>query len=106
MLSPLNPAFIKYMVAIELLKDFEAIFQRYMEEIDFKSCGNIAGVMMREKHTIVEPWPLRLHPIADNKKAQVKFESLMASGHTGRERYVEWIRVAPASGQHICRIRF
>ena len=52
MLSSVNTAFIKYMAAIELFKNFEAIFQRYMEEIDFKSCGNIAWVEMREKHTI------------------------------------------------------
>ena len=89
MLSPLNPAFIKYMAAIELFKNFEVIFQRYMEKTDFKSYGNVARVEMQEKHTSVELWPLRLHLKADNKKTRVKFESLMASGHTGRERFVE-----------------
>jgi len=31
-------------------------------------------------HFWTEPWPLRLHPNADNKEAQLKFEFLMASG--------------------------
>ncbi len=105
MLSRHSPAFIKYIVAIELFKNFGASFQRYMEEIDFKSCGNVAGMEMREKQTVVEPWPLRLHPNADSKEAQLNFEFLMASGHTGCERYVEWIRVAPKSGQPIRSVK-
>ncbi|KAI9810023.1 MAG: hypothetical protein M1827_006721 [Pycnora praestabilis] len=101
MLSRHSPAFIKYMVAIEFFKNFGAIFQRYMDEIDFNSCGNVAGMEPREKQTIVEPWPLRLDPKVDNSEAQLKFEFLMASGHTGCERYIEWIRVASKSGRHI-----
>ena len=96
-LSPQSPAFIKHMTALELFKDFELSFRRYMKEVDFKRCGNAAGVEMRENPTIVEPWPLRLDPIARDKKARAKFESLMASGHTGCERYVEWIRSASIS---------
>ena len=82
MLSPHNPAFTKY-GCNGAFQDFRGIFQRYMEEIDFKRCGNVTGMEMREKQTIVELWPLRLHPKADNKKAQLKIEFLMASGHTG-----------------------
>lgn len=64
-------------------------------KVHVKSCGDVAEMDMREKQTIVEPWPLRLTPNADNEEALLKFEVWMASGD------IEWIRVALKSGQPI-----
>ena len=96
--SSFHPKFIKYMCALELYNDFEGIFQRYMKDVDFKKCGKAAGMKMREKNTIVEPWPLRLDPKDIGEEGKRKFELLLASGHTGYERYVEWVRADPGLG--------
>ena len=45
---------------------------------------------MKENNTIVKPWPMRLStgPVTPEKRKE--FWALLASAHTGVERYVEW----------------
>lgn len=50
------------------------------------------GIYMKQKHTIVEKWPLRLQLKHGQPGAQSEFDILQASNHTGHERYVEWRR--------------
>jgi hypothetical protein len=52
----------------------------------FDSIGKTIGLQVRDKNTIVEKWPLRLKRGASKEN----FNILLASGHIGGERYVEW----------------
>jgi hypothetical protein len=49
---------------------------------------------VKEKHTIVEQWPFRLKLRPGQPGAQQEFDRLLAGGVSGKERYVEWKRVA------------
>lgn len=62
----------------------------YMKLHDFTGAGIEAGVQMKADHTIVDPWPMRFNATESNPAAQKEFERLLASAHTGQERYVEW----------------
>ncbi|KAK5627367.1 hypothetical protein RRF57_003082 [Xylaria bambusicola] len=82
--------------AIDLVTDMDKYFDMYMEGHDFSNAASSAGVMMKERHTIIPPWPLRVnggsHPTRQDKE---DFKLLLGTGHTGHERYMEWkIRVA------------
>jgi len=66
--------------------DFDDLFEKYMKEVGFDVAARMAGVVMKRKNTIVGEWPLRLRGGARTEE----FDLLLASGHTGCERYVEW----------------
>lgn len=57
----------------------------------FADAASSAGVEMKERHTIIQPWPLRVngssHPTREDKE---DFKLLLGSAHIGHERYVEW----------------
>jgi hypothetical protein len=81
-----SPDFVRYHEARVIFRDFDKIFKRFMDECRFEKIGKAAGLKMKSTNTIIEPWPLRLK---DNA-AQEEFNLLLASGHIGLERYVEW----------------
>ena len=92
-----SPASTKIACALELYRDFDAIFQRYMNAVKFRKCGRAAGLVMREKQSIIAPWPLRLDAHARDDEAKQRFEEVLAWGYGGGERYVEWVRARPGS---------
>jgi hypothetical protein len=49
---------------------------------------------VKEKHTVIEKWPFRLKLQPGQPGAQEEFDRLLAGGVTGKERYVEWKRIA------------
>ncbi len=49
---------------------------------------------MKDEHTIVEKWPFTLKLQPGQPGAQEEFVRLLGGGTMGRERYVEWKRVA------------
>lgn len=57
---------------------------------DFTGAGIEAGVQVKADHTIVAPWPMRFTATEPTPAARRDFERLLASAHTGQERYVEW----------------
>lgn len=61
-----------------------------MQRIDFIPVLYSMGMEMKEKHTIVEKWPLRLKKRPDEAGAKEEFRDLCNSQHTGSDRYVEW----------------
>lgn len=63
-----------------------------MTESHFDLSEPLAGMVMRDRHKIIDKWPLRLKFDFRENGAQEEFDSLMESGHTGCERYVEWTR--------------
>ncbi|KAH9206685.1 hypothetical protein DL95DRAFT_486583 [Leptodontidium sp. 2 PMI_412] len=72
-----------------MVRDFDALFHWFMHECQFPEISRAAGLAAKTTNTIIEPWPMRL-----NKGAtQAEFDILLASGHMGSERYVEWERL-------------
>jgi hypothetical protein len=61
-----------------------------MEFQKFKTAASEAGLMMKKKSTVVEPWPLRLALKQEDVGAQEEFDLLLSSNSSGVERYVEW----------------
>lgn len=53
----------------------------------FNEIQLIFGVVIKDPHTIIDEWPMRLDP---GTRAQWEFKLLRDSAHTGTERYVEW----------------
>lgn len=66
--------------------DFDDMFEKYMKEVRFDMVAWTARAVMKAKHTVVGKWPLRLKDGAPKEE----FNLLLASGHMGCERYVEW----------------
>ena len=58
----------------------------------FRDIEIVYGVKMKEPHSIIEKWPLRLKLQPGQTGAKEEFELLFSSGHVGTERYVEWRR--------------
>ena len=88
--SSSNPEFMKFMSAGVLFRDFDKLFSRFQRECCLDEISKASGLEMKSKHTIVQPWPMRLKENA----TQREFDVLLASGHTGSERYVEWKKAA------------
>jgi hypothetical protein len=61
-----------------------------MRDLEFAKMPLNVGLMAKEDHTIIEKWPLRLKLSLPQAGAQEEFDTLLASGHNGSERYVEW----------------
>jgi hypothetical protein len=82
--------FLKLFGALRLFRDFDKLFDGFMTDYRFEEIGKVGGVKMKLRNTIVEPWPLRLKPNATKEE----FDTVLASGHAGSERYVEWESIA------------
>jgi hypothetical protein len=66
---------------------------RYMERYHFKEAAKFFRMGMKEQHTIVEQWPMKLELRPGEPGTQEKFNILLSSGHSATERYVEdWKR--------------
>ncbi|KAI1359481.1 hypothetical protein F5Y08DRAFT_349648 [Xylaria arbuscula] len=77
--------------AVNLVSDMDKYFDMYVEMEGFAASARSAGVEMKERHTIIQRWPLKVkggqHPTSKDKE---DFKLLLGSGHGGQERYVEW----------------
>ncbi|KAK5168393.1 uncharacterized protein LTR77_006963 [Saxophila tyrrhenica] len=78
--------------AVGIVRDGDEYFNRYMELLDFEEIEEQCGVAMKEPHTIIEKWPLRIKLRPGQTGAKEEFERLLASGQMGMQRYVEWQR--------------
>ena len=81
-----NPDLIRFMSAQVLIRDFDELFARFKSECRLDEITKAMGLEMNSKNTIVQPWPMRIAETA----TQREFDVLLASGHIGSERYVEW----------------
>jgi len=87
-LLPSSCDVIRAMEACTHFKNFDALFHKYEEQVDFQKIGQALGLQVRNQNRIVPKWPMRLKENASKSE----FEVLQASGHVGSERYVEWER--------------
>jgi hypothetical protein len=83
-----NADSIRLHAALPIFADYDTMFRRFMEQCQFSEISALNGLRVKEKNSIVKPWPLRLGKRATKKE----FDILLASSHLGSERYVEWER--------------
>ncbi|KAI3335322.1 hypothetical protein F4824DRAFT_511248 [Ustulina deusta] len=82
---------IKLGCAVNLVGDMDKYFNWYMRLYNFPHAASSAGVKMKEKHTIIPPWPLRVNGGPNpTEKDREDFKLLLGTAHIGHERYVEW----------------
>ena len=85
-------AHLQFLAAAQIVRDYDAPFDRYMEMVGFDKVGDAAGMEMLKTNTIVEAWPTRLKKRAGEEGAQRAFDLVLGSETIGCERYVEWVR--------------
>ncbi len=81
-----NPEFIRFRSAQVLFRDFDELFSRFTCESRLDEISKAIGLKMKSRITIIQPWPIRIRKNA----TQGEFNALLASGHNGSERYIEW----------------
>ena len=93
--TPINrtsAAMVRMMLAKDIFRDLDHLFTHYMKLIDFSRASREAGMTMRTRNTVIDPWPLRFRKEYGESGAQEEFNRLMSSSSSGNERYVEWVR--------------
>lgn len=65
---------------------------RFMENFRFSQIDKLFGLVMKEKHTVIEKWPFRLKLRYDQPGALEELISLNNEIVFAKERYVEWRR--------------
>ncbi|KAI1469074.1 uncharacterized protein F4812DRAFT_457619 [Daldinia caldariorum] len=84
---------INVVMAAPLVQDMNKDFQTYMAINKFELVALQYGLQMKDTHTIINPWPMKIDDEDEpTEKAKEYFSQLLSSGHTGQERYVEWKR--------------
>lgn len=80
----------RFLSATEIFMDYDSLFNRYSKRHSLLSVTKDLGTCMRQTQTIIDPWPCRFKSESWSEAAQIDFDNLMMSGHSGGERYVEW----------------
>ena len=80
------PGYMKVANARDLVRDYDGLFRQFELECRLGEVSKAYGAHMKVKNTIVKHWPMRL----PKNGTVAEFNVLMASGHNGSERYVEW----------------
>ena len=63
-----------------------------MQKFRFVKSTAEFNMQMKEPHTIIEKWPMKLKLKPGQESAQEEFKLRLASVNHGDERYVEWRR--------------
>ena len=61
-----------------------------MKFLRFSDIEQSLNMAMKQTHTVIEKWPLRLKLQPNQNGALEEMKDLLASAYTGCERYVEW----------------
>lgn len=57
-----------------------------MEHFSFDKIQSLSGSKIKEPHTVVEKWPMKLKLRHGEKGAKEEFDALFTSSHVGTER--------------------
>ena len=87
-----SAAMVRMMLAKDIFRDLDHLFTHYMKLTDFSKASREAGMTMRTRNTVIDPWPLRFRKEYGEAGAQEAIDQLMSSSSSGNERYVEWVR--------------
>ncbi|KAK4039008.1 hypothetical protein C8A01DRAFT_47462 [Parachaetomium inaequale] len=85
---------IKFNSTRDIVADHQPIFDRFVKELKLAEAAQSIGAAMKETHTVIEKWPFGLKLQPGQPGAQEEFDRLLSGGVTGKERYVEWKRIA------------
>ncbi|KAI1394162.1 uncharacterized protein F4822DRAFT_39208 [Hypoxylon trugodes] len=77
-------------VATQQIRDVDKYFNKYMQLHCFPNIVELSGMDFKKKHTIIDPWPMRLKKKSHQKGAKEEFDLLLSSDNSGCERYMEW----------------
>jgi len=84
-----SPEMIRISSCYTMFGDFEKAFGTFLKDVRMHQQMKKYGMKIKEKHSIVEPWPLRV----TEKTTKEEFEERCATTHTGCERYMEFERI-------------
>lgn len=84
-----NPEWIRVSSCYTMFGDFDKAFKTSLKDVRMDRVAKAFGMVAKKKHTIVDPWPLRI----TEKNTQEDFDLLCGSNHTGAERYMEIERI-------------
>ncbi|KAH8681939.1 hypothetical protein BX600DRAFT_429841 [Xylariales sp. PMI_506] len=84
-----TPDMIRISSTYTMFGDFDAAFAAFSKAVQLDRTSEKNGVKVRKKHSIIDPWPLRV----TESTTKQEFDILCASTHTGSERYVEFERM-------------
>ncbi|KAI0410710.1 hypothetical protein F5X98DRAFT_368641 [Xylaria grammica] len=88
--SEYDPDLIKFQFGRDAVSRCDYVFDRHLKELRLKEWADLLGMAIKDDHTIIEKWPYRLKLRPGQPGAQAEFDRLLASGVSGKERYVEW----------------
>lgn len=91
---PLNPTMLqsggefkadslRFNDARMMVRDFDALFHRFMHECQFPEISRAAGLAAKTTNTIIEPWPMRLKKRALHRLSLTSFLRLVTWGPRG-----------------------
>lgn len=66
--------------------DLDKAFRTFLKEVHMQELEKKYGIRIKENHSIIEPWPLKITELATKEE----FEIRCASMRTGCERYLEF----------------
>ncbi len=84
---PYNAELTQLELAYSAILDRDGLFNDFMKKNLFDVNGKVAGLQMKNIHTITKCWPFCLE---SKDLSQKQFGGLVVSGLKGLERYVEW----------------
>ncbi|KAF1994316.1 hypothetical protein P154DRAFT_586027 [Amniculicola lignicola CBS 123094] len=83
--EPLSPALVFFAGCVAMFGDFDTLFSDFLRDIKFERWAKQFGLKIRDKHSIIEPWPFRIK----ESSTQEEFKISCATGNVGHERYLE-----------------
>ena len=84
-----SPEMIRISSCYTMFGDFEKAFGTFLKDVQMHKLTKKYGMKIKEKHSIIEPWPFRV----TEETTKEEFEIRCAALHTGCERYMEFERV-------------
>lgn len=84
-----HPDLISRTACCDMFKPWDKYFDMFMDETKITQLATRYGLVIKERHTIVQPWPYKIR----NQTTKKEFDVLRASSTTGFERYMELQRL-------------
>ncbi|KAF3032330.1 hypothetical protein E8E12_003854 [Didymella heteroderae] len=88
-----HPDLILRTACYDMFQSWDKYFDMFMDEAKITQFATLYGMVIKKKHTIVQPWPYKIR----NQIIKKEFDVLRASSTTGFERYMELQRLELAA---------
>lgn len=87
-----HPQVILRTACADMFKPWDKYFNMFADEAKITQFARLCGLIVKKKHTIVQPWPYKIL----NQTTKKEFDVMMASATTGFERYMEFLKPGDA----------